>query len=100
MPRLCAARRRIVSMAESPPLSTSANCCRSTVASVGGLVRSESTYARYALFVGTRPADVCGWKRKPFSSRSLIVFLMVAGDTPKPKRRDSVRDPAGSAVWM
>ena len=35
-----------------------------------------------------RPADVCGWKRNPFSSRSLIVLRIVAGDTPRPKRRD------------
>jgi hypothetical protein len=48
--------------------------------------------------VGTRPADVCGWKRKPFSSRSLIVLRIVAGDTPMPKRREIVREPAGSAV--
>jgi hypothetical protein len=48
--------------------------------------------------VGTRPAEVCGWYRKPFSSRSLIVFRIVAGDTPRPNRRESVRDPAGSAV--
>ena len=59
---------------------------------------SESTYRRYAMSVGTRPADVCGWKRYPFSSRSLIVLRIVAGDTPSPKRREIVRDPAGSAV--
>jgi hypothetical protein len=45
-----------------------------------------------------RPADVCGWKRYPFSSRSLIVLRMVAGDTPSPNRREMLRDPAGSAV--
>src|SRR5438046_2534565 len=45
-----------------------------------------------------RPADVCGWKRNPLASNSLIVFRIVAGDTPSPNRRDSVRDPAGSAV--
>ncbi len=59
---------------------------------------SESTYTRYAMSVGTRPADVCGWKRKPFSSRSLIVLRIVAGETPMPKRREMVREPAGSAV--
>ena len=47
---------------------------------------------------GSRPAEVCGWKRKPFSSRSLIVLRIVAGETPIPKRREIVREPAGSAV--
>ncbi len=34
--------------------------------------------------MGTRPAEVWGWERYPFSSRSLMVLRIVAGDTPKP----------------
>src|SRR3954469_15282154 len=60
---------------------------------------SASTYDRYALCVGIRPADVCGWERNPFSSRSLIVFRIVAAETPRPKPRDSTLDPAAWAVW-
>jgi hypothetical protein len=59
---------------------------------------SESTKKRYARSVGTRPAEVCGWYRYPFSSRSLMVFRTVAGDTPSLNRRVSMRLPAGSAV--
>src|SRR5688572_32443434 len=45
-----------------------------------------------------RPADVCGWKRKPFSSRSAIALRTVAAETPSPNRLATVRLPAGSAV--
>src|SRR5262245_2809637 len=45
-----------------------------------------------------RPAEVCVWKRNPFSSRSLIVLRIVAGESPKPKRLAMVRLAAGSAV--
>ena len=65
---------------------------------MGATRMSESTYTRYAMSVGMRPAEVCGWKRNPFSSRSLIVLRIVAGDTPSPNRRAIVREPAGSAV--
>src|SRR5262245_19982265 len=45
-----------------------------------------------------RPAEVCVWKRNPFSSRSLIVLRIVAGESPRPKRLAIVRLAAGSAV--
>src|SRR2546422_4686793 len=45
-----------------------------------------------------RPAEVCGWYRYPFSSRSLIVLRIVAADSIMPDRREIVRLPAGSAV--
>src|SRR5215467_3619946 len=45
-----------------------------------------------------RPAEVCVWKRNPFSSRSLIVLRIVAGESPRPKRLAMVRLAAGSAV--
>jgi hypothetical protein len=47
-----------------------------------------------------RPAEVWGWNRYPLSSSSLMVFRMVAGDTPSPNRRAMVWLPAGSAVSM
>jgi hypothetical protein len=56
------------------------------------------TYTRYARSVGIRPAEVWGWNRYPLSSSSLIVFRIVAGDTPSPNRRAIVWLPAGSAV--
>jgi hypothetical protein len=94
----CAARRSIASIVEpSPDVRRSVRRFRSELA-IGPTRMSESTYNRYAISVGTRPAEVCGWKRYPFSSRSLIVFRIVAGDTPSPNRRAIVRDPAGSAV--
>jgi hypothetical protein len=37
-------------------------------------------------------------EEEAFSSRSLMVLRMVAGETPRPNFRESVRDPAGSAV--
>src|SRR5450759_5390071 len=99
-PSDCAARRRMASMVEL--LAEISACSRSRSAPtmvLGGELSRESTYARYALSVGTRPAEVCGCMRNPFSSRSLIVLRMVAGETPNPNRRDRIRDPAGSAVW-
>src|SRR2546422_1515155 len=46
-----------------------------------------------------RPAEVWGWYRYPFSSRSLMVLRIVAADRPIRNRRATVRLPAGSAVW-
>src|SRR5690348_7452482 len=45
-----------------------------------------------------RPADVWGWYRYPFSSRSLIVFRIVAAESAWPNFLEIVRLPAGSAV--
>src|SRR5881398_781502 len=45
-----------------------------------------------------RPAEVWGWYRYPFSSRSLIVLRIVAEDRAMANRFEIVRLPAGSAV--
>src|SRR5947199_1080377 len=45
-----------------------------------------------------RPAEVWGWYRYPFSSRSLIVLRIVAEDRAMANRFAIVRLPAGSAV--
>src|SRR5467141_85756 len=46
-----------------------------------------------------RPAEVWGWYRYPFSSRSLMVLRIVAGESPSCSRLAMVRLAAGSAVW-
>ena len=46
-----------------------------------------STYSRYALSDGTRPAEVCGCSRYPSSSRSAISLRMVALERFRPERR-------------
>lgn len=46
--------------------------------------------------VGTRPAEVCGDATSPASSRSAMMFRMVAGLTSRPDERASVREPTGS----
>jgi hypothetical protein len=89
----------MVAIVEDGPTPDNSSDSRSASTGCGAVLRmSESTYMRYARSVGTRPAEVCGWYRYPFSSRSLIVFRIVAGETPSPKRREMVREPAGSAV--
>src|SRR5881409_2084273 len=45
-----------------------------------------------------RPAEVWGWYRYPFSSRSLMVLRIVAEDRAMANRFEIVRLPAGSAV--
>ena len=53
---------------------------------------------RKARSVGTRPAEVCGCRRKPHSSRSESTFRMLAGERSMPCFFESVRDPTGSPV--
>lgn len=56
-----------------------------------------STYSRYALSDGTRPAEVCGCSRYPSSSRSAISLRMVALERFRPERRLIDREPTGAA---
>ncbi len=90
--------RTIRSTAEEPTLSSSLAMTSCSWTERGGGSMRRSTKKRYARSVGTRPAEVWGWVRYPFSSRSLMVLRTVAGDTPSLKRLETVRLPAGSAV--
>src|SRR3954454_25155546 len=47
-----------------------------------------------------RPADVCGWIRKPSCSSTAISWRTVAGDTPIPDAEAMCDDPTGCAVAM
>jgi hypothetical protein len=88
--------RRSIGEARVRPMCRSRFARSAADGAAGSMMRS--TKNRYALSVGTRPADVCGWKRYPFSSRSLMVLRTVAADTPSSYERDTLRLPAGSAV--
>ena len=47
-----------------------------------------------------RPAEVCGWIRKPSCSSTAISLRTVAGDTPMPDAVAMWEDPTGCAVVM
>jgi hypothetical protein len=51
-----------------------------------------------AAAVGTRPAEVCGWYKKPPSSRSAITLRIVAVLSVSSKRFDIAREDTGSPV--
>src|SRR6267154_1553186 len=55
---------------------------------------------RYAVAVGTRPAEVCGWYRKPASSKSAITLRTVAELSDSTCRVEIVREETGSPVSM
>ena len=59
----------------------------------------RSTYRRYALSVGIRPADVCGWMMNPISSRSDISFRIVAELRFRSVYFEIVLEPTGSPVF-
>ena len=59
-----------------------------------------STKKRYAAAVGTRPAEVCGWYRKPASSRSAITLRTVAELSGSTWRLAMLREETGSPVSM
>jgi hypothetical protein len=46
--------------------------------------------------VGTLPAEVWGCVRNPISSRSAMIFLIVAGERPKEYLFVTTLDPTGS----
>ena len=64
----------------------------------GLTVANLSTKTRYPLFVGIRPALVCGCEIKPASSSTAISLRIVAGDTPRPCLAAKVLEPTGSSV--
>ena len=57
---------------------------------------NPSTKRRNPASVGSRPAEVCGAKRRPASCKSAITLRMVAGESGVPRRRANVREPTGS----
>src|SRR5213596_517657 len=65
-----------------------------------GRIPTDLAYRVYvdSRSVGMRPAEVWGWYRYPFSSRSLMVLRIVAEDRAMANRFEIVRLPAGSAV--
>ena len=59
-----------------------------------------STKKRYAFSVGTRPAEVCGCTRYPWSSRFANSLRIVAEETSTACEAATRSDPTGCAVWM
>src|SRR5215467_14013820 len=55
---------------------------------------------RYAAAVGTRPAEVCGWYKKPPSSRSAMTFRIVAVLSDSSNPLEIAREDTGSPVSM
>ena len=61
----------------------------------GWTVSSESTKNRYPRGVGILPAEVCGLAIKPISSRSAMIFRMLAGLSSKPEDLANSLEPIG-----
>ena len=64
------------------------------------MVTRLSTKSLYPLFVGILPAEVCGLDTKPASSRSFIIFLIVAGLRSRLDELDKVFEPTGLPSLM
>ena len=83
--------------ADSPSRLSMAAVC---VSASGPSSSSASTKKRRPCCVGSRPAEVCGEKISPASSRSAMTLRTDAGDRFTGRMREMVRDPTGSPVSM
>ena len=61
---------------------------------------SASTYMRYPESVGTRPAEVCGWRTSPCSSNRARMLRTVADDRPRSLCSASQAEDTGSPCSM